>query len=105
MARLVLHWTDPALEDLDRIADYIALDKPQAARKLVRRVMESVDRLADFPESGSKPQELKGTAYRHLVIAPLRIFYRVTENQIIIIHVMRGEKYFHLDELTGRDQE
>ena len=27
-------WTEPALHDLDAIADYIALDDPQAARVL-----------------------------------------------------------------------
>lgn len=64
MARLVIRWAEPALEDLDRIADYIALDKPPAAQNLVRRVLESVERLMDFPESGSEPKELKGTPYR-----------------------------------------
>jgi toxin ParE1/3/4 len=105
MARLVIRWAEPALEDLDRIADYNALDKPLAARNLVRRVMESVERLTDFPESGSKPKELKGIPYRQLVIAPpLRLFYRISEKQILMLHVMRGEKLFHLDELTGRER-
>jgi len=36
MAKIV--WTEPALNDLDAIADYIALDNPHAARELVRRV-------------------------------------------------------------------
>jgi plasmid stabilization system protein ParE len=30
-------WAEPALNDLDSIADYIALDNPEAARRLVRR--------------------------------------------------------------------
>ena len=34
MARIV--WIDPALQDLDTIADYIALNKPVAATKLLR---------------------------------------------------------------------
>ena len=34
MARLI--WTEPALLDLEEIAEYIALDKPSAAKKLVR---------------------------------------------------------------------
>ena len=66
--------------------------------------MESVQRLTDFPESGSKPKELKGTPYRQLVIAPLRLFYRIAKKQILILHVMRGEKLFHLDELTAREK-
>jgi len=28
-------WTEPALGDLDAIADYIALENPDAARRLV----------------------------------------------------------------------
>jgi plasmid stabilization system protein ParE len=30
MAEII--WTEPALSDLDTIADYIALDKPEAQR-------------------------------------------------------------------------
>lgn len=36
MAKVV--WAEPALSDLDAIADYIALDNPHAARELVHRV-------------------------------------------------------------------
>jgi len=96
-------WTEPALGDLDRIADYIALDKPDADKRLVRRVFESVERLMEFPESGSCPKELRGTSYRHLVIPPLRIFYRIRENEILIIYVMRGERLFLVDDLTERE--
>jgi toxin ParE1/3/4 len=101
MARLIIRWAEPALEDLDRIADYIALDKPLAARNLVRRVMESVERLTDFPVSlqaqGTQRHPLPATRDR-----PLRLFYRIAKKQTLILHVMRGEKLFHLDELTER---
>jgi len=48
MAEVV--WSEPALQDLDQIADYIALDDPIAANKLVRAVFEKVDLLETFPE-------------------------------------------------------
>jgi toxin ParE1/3/4 len=38
-------WTEPALSDLNEIAEYIALDKLNAARRLVKQVFSSVDRL------------------------------------------------------------
>jgi toxin ParE1/3/4 len=104
MVRLV--WTEPALADLDQIADYIALDKPNAARRLVQRVFNSVEQLDKFPESGSVPKEMKslrGTAYRHLVIPPLRIFYRIQNQEIFIIYIMRGEKLFLHEDLVERD--
>jgi toxin ParE1/3/4 len=35
MARII--WTEPALQELDEIADYISLDNPTAAKKLGSR--------------------------------------------------------------------
>jgi len=84
-------WTEPALEDLNRIADYIALDDPEAAERLVQRVFQHVEQLTTHPESGSRPQELRRSRYRQLVQAPCRIFYRVDGRRMFILHVMRGE--------------
>ena len=42
-------WAEPALHDLDAIADYIALDNPEAARQLVQKVFEHVDHLQSHP--------------------------------------------------------
>ena len=69
-------WIKPALNDLDAIADYIALDDPAAARGLVRRVFKHVEQLIDHPQSGSKPAELRGWRYRQIVEPPCRVFYR-----------------------------
>lgn len=88
MARII--WTEPALQDLDGIADYISLDKPVTAKRLVQRVFDRVEQLADHPKSGSVPPELKGTQYRQLVIPPVRIFYRAQNAVIYIVYVMRG---------------
>lgn len=101
MARII--WTEPALGDLDEIADYISLDKPDAARRLVQRVFERVGQLADHPNSGSVPPELTGTQYRHLVVPPLRIFYRPGKDVVYIVHVIRGERRFRKDELLEGD--
>lgn len=49
-------WTDPALQELNAIAEYIALDNPAAASRLVEEVFDKTDRLEDFPKSGRIPQ-------------------------------------------------
>lgn len=103
MARLI--WAEPALQDLEAIADYISLDKPDAAKRLVHHVFERVGQLADFPNSGSVPAELKGTPYRHPVIPPVRIFYRTRTKLIYIVCVMRGEKLFRRDDFMERKTE
>src|SRR5208283_585326 len=85
-------WTEPALSDLDAIADYIALDKPEAARRLVQRVFEHVEQLTTHPKSGSVPRELRGHRYRQIVESPCRVFYRYDGKSVFIIHVIRGER-------------
>jgi toxin ParE1/3/4 len=100
MAQII--WTEPALDDLEAIAAFIALDKPGAANGLVQRVVARVEQLALFPSSGGKPRELSGTPYRQLVINPLRIFYRVAEEQVFIVYVMRGEQQFRMRDLKRR---
>lgn len=90
MAALI--WTEPALADLDAIADYIALDKPAAAREWVQRVFRHVEQLAEQPESGSIPKELRDSRYRQIVEPPCRIFYRTDGKQVFILHVLRGER-------------
>jgi addiction module RelE/StbE family toxin len=89
MAEVV--WTEPALHDLDAIADYIALDNPDAARHLVRRVFQHVEQLSNHPKTGSIPKELRGLKYRQIVEPPCRVFYRYDGRSVSILHVMRGE--------------
>jgi toxin ParE1/3/4 len=103
MAKVI--WTEPALSDLDAIADYIALDKPEAARQLVQRVFEHVEQLIAQPDSGSKPRELRRSRYRQLVESPCRIFYRYDGEKVFILYVMRGEMRFRKTNLVQRDKQ
>jgi addiction module RelE/StbE family toxin len=99
-------WTDPALSDLDAIADFIALDNPDAARKLVQRIFNHVDKLTDHPEIGSVPVELEGLNYRQIVEPPVRIFYRRQDQRVYVLHVMRSERQLqtgHLERGFERD--
>lgn len=102
MAEIV--WTEPALGDLDAIADFIALDNPDAARKLVRSVIRHVGQLAKHPESGSKPQELRGWRYRQIVEPPCRIFYRHDRTRVYILYVMRAERLLRRGQLSKREK-
>ena len=97
-------WTEPALSDLDAIADYIALNSPEAASLLVQRVFKHVELLADHPRLGSKPQELKGWRYRQIVEPPCRIFYRQDQDRVYILYVMRGERLLRPRILAARSK-
>lgn len=97
-------WTEPALNDLDAIADYIALDNPEAARQFVARVFRHVGQLVDHPKSGSKPQELKGWRYRQIVEPPCRVFYRLDGDAVYVLYVMRAERLLQSTSLKSRDK-
>lgn len=97
MAEIV--WSAPALADLDAIADYIALEDPAAAAGLVKRVFGHVAQLAEHPESGSRPPELKRSRYRQIVEPPCRIFYRYDGGKVFILHVMRAERLLRASRL------
>jgi toxin ParE1/3/4 len=101
MARLI--WTEPALQDLEQIADYIALDNAAAAKRLVRKVFAKADLLQNFPEMGSTPHDLPESRYRHLVVRPLRIFYRVDGDLVFIVYVMRSEQLLREFDLEERE--
>ena len=91
MAQIV--WTEPAVADLEAIADYIALENLSAARALVQRIVQHVGQLTDHPESGSRPKELGSrTRYRQIVEPPCRIFYRFDGKRVFVLHVMRTER-------------
>jgi len=101
MAEVV--WTIPALNDLEGILEYIALDKPEAANLLARKIFERTDNLENYPNSGRKPKELKGTPYRRLVVGPILIYHRQEKNNVFIVHVSRAERDFDLGNITGSD--
>jgi toxin ParE1/3/4 len=102
MAQVI--WAEPALNDLDAIADYIALDNPTAASELVQRIFRHVDQLIVHPDSGSKPRELRGGRYRQVVEPPCRIFYRREGEAVYVPYVMRGERKLRPRALAARSK-
>jgi toxin ParE1/3/4 len=100
MAEIV--WSEPALSDLDAIADYIALEDPVAASALVKRVFGHVEQLANHPESGSRPPELGRSRYRQIVEPPCRVFYRFDGHKVFILYVMRTDRLLRKGRLPSR---
>lgn len=90
-------WTEPALSDLDAIAEYTELDNPDAASRLVRRVYAHIEMLTQHPKLWPRIPELRpASRYRQIVEPPCRVFYRCDrlKKTVFILGVMRGEKLF-----------
>lgn len=83
-------WTDEALNDLDDIGAYIALDDPNAAARTVVRIGEAVGGLGFFPRIG-RPGRISDT--RELVVAntPYIVIYRLRD-RVEILAVIHGSQ-------------
>lgn len=100
MAQLI--WTEPALNELDEIADYISLDNPTAAKKLVQAIFKRIDDLIEHPKSGKVLEEFYASVYREVVLPPCRVFYRIENDIVYIVHIIREEQFLHIDLLKTR---
>lgn len=101
MAEIV--WAEPALADLDAIADFIALENPKAAAELVQRIFQHVEQLAAHPKSGSAPPEFQNSRYRQIVEPPCRVFYRYDGKTVFVLHVMRAERLLRRSNLDAAE--
>jgi toxin ParE1/3/4 len=82
-------WRAVALDGLERARRYIAQDNPAAAARVHERILSSVSRLAQMPNSG-RPGRVDGT--RELVVTPTPyiVAYTVLDNRVEILAVQHG---------------
>jgi len=83
-------WSQRARRDVRDIGDFIARDKPEAARRWAGRVMDAVGRLADFPKSGRTVPEIRRNDLREIILGCYRIVYQIRGEAIIILTVFEG---------------
>ncbi|HTB62420.1 MAG TPA: type II toxin-antitoxin system RelE/ParE family toxin [Opitutales bacterium] len=81
------------------MADVIALDKPEAAKTVVRKIFSVVGALPRFRKMGRPIPEFPHPHYRQVWIAPCWIYYRFDRTSVHILHVRRAEKLFHAEDL------
>jgi toxin ParE1/3/4 len=97
-----LAWTDRALERVRETGRYIAADDPAAALRWASELFDTVERLADFPESGRLAPELEGRGVRELVYGTYRVFYRVDEAAVLVLTVRHASQLIREDEVAQR---
>lgn len=76
-----------AVEQVQDIATYIALDKPSVAIEWAENIFNSVNQLKEFPDSGRIVPEIKRKEIRELVLKNYRVIYKVKSKEILILVV------------------
>jgi addiction module RelE/StbE family toxin len=87
-----VHWTQNANEHLVNIYEYIALNSPTYAKKMVDRITRRSEQIAVQPLSGRKVPEYQAEDIRELIEKPYRIIYRIKADQIDVVAVIHGAR-------------
>lgn len=87
-----VHWTETAEGHLDAIYAYIAQDSPQYALRMVDRLTQRSQQIADFPLSGRKVPEYEMDQIREVIEGPYRIIYYVKPDRIDVLAVIHGSQ-------------
>lgn len=82
-------WTTPAATQLHEIFEFIAVERPAAAERMVRTIRRSAQQLVQMPFAG-RIGKVAGS--RELVVAgtPYLVAYRVEDDSIQILAVLHG---------------
>ena len=88
-----IKYTPISLNDLKEIIDYIMLDSPTAANKMLDKIEEAISKLALFPnmcpyfeDSASEKK------YRCLAIGNYNVFYVVLGDTVQIMRILHGKR-------------
>jgi toxin ParE1/3/4 len=94
-------WSPLAQNKLTDIADYIAQDKPGAALNWVESVLDQVENLALFPNSGRVVPELDNELYKELIIGNYRVLYRILAKEIHILTIRHFKQLLSEKDLSS----
>ena len=94
-----IRWTQQAADDLEAITEFIANDSAFYAQLFATDVLQTVDRLADFPESGRIVPETDNPIIREIIFGNYRIVYRFRKEIVEILTVYHGARLLNPSKL------
>ena len=71
-----IKWTKQAADDFESIMQFIALDSEHYAQLFAADIIEVIERLSEFPESGRTVPEVHMNEIREVLFGNYRIIYR-----------------------------
>lgn len=88
---LTIRFDPRALADLATIRDYLIERSPSGAERVRVHLVETIERLADFPFLGRQTDEPN---VRVLVLTryPYLVFYAVVGDDVVVLHVRHGAR-------------
>ena len=75
--------------------------KSERFKNMIKRGDDPVD-IQERLKAETIIEDFEASVYREIILPPCRIFYRIANNIVYIIHVIREEQLLHVDILKSR---
>ena len=85
-------WTEPGLDDLGDVMDFLARDAPHYAERIGMRIVDAADVLMQWPRSGTIVPEFGLDDIREIVVWPYRLIYTVRGEDSYVVAVIHGSR-------------
>lgn len=85
-------WTEYALNCIERVASFIALDSEYYSREFVRKIIEQIEALKAFSKMGRVVPEFNDGNLRELIYQNYRIVYLIKDDSINLIYIGHASK-------------
>jgi len=88
-------WANVAEADLKDIIEYISIDNPQNALKILKKIKQKASEVYAFPERGRIVPELQDQGilqYKEIIIPPWRLIYRITERKVFVLSLIDSRR-------------
>lgn len=96
-----IRWSRKAIQQVKKIGEYIELDSPWQAERVVRKLYAAPERLSWSPTKGRIVPEYRDPSLREISILSWRVIYRIKSSDLVeIVAVVHGKRIL-LDSMIG----
>ena len=92
-----VEWSPRAIEDVEAIALYIAVDSTAYAAAVVKKILDTTRNLSRFPMAGRVVPEFDDENIREKFVYSYRVIYRIEGETITIAAIIHGKRLLELD--------
>jgi toxin ParE1/3/4 len=90
-------WSPRAVEDLEAIAQYIAVDSSAYAAAVVKTILNTARHFSQFPYAGRIVPELSDQNIREWFAYSYRIIYRIENQVVTVATVVHGKRLLNIE--------
>ena len=90
------------MSDMLEIKQYVSIDNPPAATRLIKKLKQKTLQLRQNPFSGRVIPETNDSHLRELIVSNYRIMYQISDQYINVFAVYESHRLFHAESMMNK---